>query len=77
MINNILKPTDSTTDLTYSDANLIPTWGLQSVKNLTAYQILQGSNGKFDPNSIITRGQAAEMCFKLVKQLEADSLEIK
>lgn len=74
MINNVLKPTDSKEDLKYSDTNKIPAWGTQAVKNLTAYKIIQGSNGTFDPNSIITRGQAAEMCFKLIKQLEKNEV---
>lgn len=74
MINNVLKPTNSTDDLKYSDTNKIPAWGIQAVKNLTAYKIIQGSNGTFDPNSVITRGQAAEMCFKLIKQLEKNEV---
>lgn len=77
MINNVLKPANSTDALTYSDASAIPEWGLQAVKNLTAYQIIQGTGAEFDPNSNITRGQAAEMCFKLVKQLEKDALSAK
>ena len=75
MINNVLKPANSTNDLTYSDIKSIPEWGLQAVKNLTAYKIIQGSGNEFDPNSIITRGQAAEMCYKLIKQLEKDALD--
>lgn len=74
MINNVLKPTNSTKDLTYSDLSSIPAWGLQAIKNLTAYQIIQGDGSKFDPNSIINRGQAAEMCFKLIKQMEKEAL---
>ena len=74
MINNVLKPANSTKDLTYADLKSIPEWGIQAVKNLTSYQIIQGSGNEFDPNSVITRGQAAEMCFKLIKQMEKDAL---
>lgn len=74
MINNVLKPSNSSEDLKYSDKNKIPAWGTQAVKNLTSYKIIQGSDGTFDPNSIITRGQAAEMCFKLIKELEKNDI---
>ncbi len=74
MINNVLKPSNSSDDLKYSDKSKIPDWGIQAVKNLTSYKIIQGSDGTFDPNSIITRGQAAEMCFKLIKELEKNEI---
>ena len=75
MINNILSLTDSTDTLTYKDANTIPAWALQAVKNLTAYKIIQGNDSnEFKPNRIITKAEAAEMCFKLVKQLESEEM---
>ena len=74
MINNVLKPSNSTDSLKYTDASSIPEWGIQAVKNLTAYKIVQGSGNVFDPNSVINRGQAAEMCFRLIKQMEKDAL---
>ena len=77
MINNILKPSNSTETLTYSDTSSIPEWGTQAVKNLTAYQIIQGSGTMFNPNNIISRAEAAEMSFKLIKQLEKDALAPK
>ena len=75
MINNILKLTNSTDALTYTDASTIPSWATQAVKNLTAYKIIQGnSSNEFRPNKIITRAEAAEMCYKLIKQLEATEM---
>lgn len=75
MIDNVLKLTNSTDRLTYEDTSLIPEWATQAVKNLTAYKIIQGdSENKFSPNKIITRAEAAEMCYKTVKQLEADEM---
>ena len=75
MINNILDLTNSTDKLTYDDSNKIPEWATQAVKNLTAYKIIQGdSENRFSPNKIITRAEAAEMCYRTVKQIEADGM---
>ena len=75
MINNVLNLTDSKDNLTYKDASAIPSWATQAVKNLTAYKIIQGdSENKFNPNKVLTRAEAAEMSYKLVKQLEAEEM---
>ena len=75
MISNVLADNGSTTTITYKDVAIIPNWGLNAVKNLTAYKIIQGdSTGTFRPNDNLTRGEAAELCYKLLKQLEANSL---
>lgn len=75
MIDNVLNLTDSKDNLTYMDAGSIPSWATQAVKNLTAYKIIQGNaNNEFKPNRIISRAEAAEMCFKLIKQLEAQDM---
>lgn len=75
MINNILDLTNSTDKLNYVDTNSIPDWATQAVKNLTAYKIIQGnSNNEFRPNKIISKAEAAEMCFKLIKQIEASDM---
>lgn len=80
MINNalILKTnmTNTTEKLKYTDTNSIPSWALQSIKNLTAYQIIQGdSNNAINTNKVTTRGEAAELCYKLLKQLELSDLK--
>lgn len=79
MINNALATkttlTDSVNDLTYKDKNNIPNWATQAIKNLTGYKIVQGGNGNnIKPNDIVTRGQAAELCYKLLKQIESSAL---
>lgn len=75
MIDNILDLTDSTDNLTYTDTSSIPNWALQAVKNLTAYKIIQGdSENLFNPNKVISRAEAAEMCYKLVKQIESEEM---
>lgn len=78
MINNVLNAkiniTDSTDDLTYSDSKELPSWAIQSVKNLTGYKIVQGSDNKINAYSNVSRGDAAELCFKMLKQIEAYEL---
>lgn len=79
MINNALRAktniTDSKDDLNYADKNSVPSWAIQAIKNLTGYKIVQGGNGNnVNPSGIVTRGQAAELCYKLLKQLETSSL---
>lgn len=75
MIDNILDLTDSKDSLTYVDASTIPSWATQAVKNLTAYKIIQGnSNNEFRPDKIISKAEAAEMCYKLIKQLESEEM---
>ena len=75
MIDNVLQIPDVTEDLDYKDLSDIPEWALQSVKNLSAYEIVQGNDqNEFKPNRILSKAEAIELCFKLVKQLEADSM---
>ena len=75
MISNVLDDKSSTANITYKDVASIPSWALQAVKNLSAYQIIQGdAAGTFRPMDILTRGEAAELSFKLLKQLELISL---
>lgn len=71
MISNVLDDKSSTANITYKDVAKIPSWGLKAVKNLSAYKIIQGdSAGTFRPMDILTRGEGAELSFKLLKQLE-------
>lgn len=73
MLNNTLKAvTASTKELTYSDKDTIPAWAIDAVKTLTSYKIIQGDGTYFRPNSVITKAEAIEMSYKLLKQLEAD-----
>lgn len=73
MINNVLKLTANSEELKYSDKNDIPTWARPAIKALTAYQIMQGDGANIRPNSLITKAESAELCYKLLKQLESDT----
>lgn len=72
MLSNTLNATASTEALTYTDKDEIPAWAVDAVKTLTSYKIIQGDGTYFRPNSIITKAEAAEMAYKLLKQIEAD-----
>lgn len=75
MISNVLGDKDSTKEIKYKDVGMIPSWALKAVKNLSAYKIIQGdAAGTFRPMSKLTRGEAAELSFKLLKQLEQKSM---
>lgn len=81
MISNaLLVNTDAvnTNDkVNFTDVSDIPSWAMQSIKNLSAYQIIQGSsNNIINANSITSRGEAAELCYKLLKQIEKSDLSI-
>lgn len=72
MVNNVLKVTTPTITLEYKDADMIPSWSIDAIKTLTSYKIIQGDGNYFRPNSVITKSEAAEMCYKLLKQLESN-----
>ncbi len=79
MINNalLMKTNSSNTSsrLNYTDADNIPSWALKAISNLTAYKIIQGdSNNAINTGRTTTRGEAAELCYKLLKQIETNSL---
>lgn len=75
MISNVLDDKSSTANISYTDVSKIPSWALQAVKNLSAYEIIQGdSAGTFRPLDTLTRAEGAELSFKLLKQLELISL---
>lgn len=79
MINNALivktNMENTTEKLKYTDTDSIPSWALQSIKNLTAYQIIQGdSSNAINSSKTTTRAEAAELCYKLLKQLEKNDL---
>jgi hypothetical protein len=77
MVSNALTLTDTNVDVTFNDKTLIPAWALQHIKNLKAYQIIQGnSDNSFRPNGIITRGEGAELSYKLLKELQKQALAV-
>lgn len=74
MINNVLKLDGKDVVLEYSDKNVIPNWTIDAVKALTGYKIIQGDGNYFRPTHVITKAEAGEMCFKVLKQLENEAM---
>ncbi|MBQ6860527.1 MAG: S-layer homology domain-containing protein [Clostridia bacterium] len=80
MISNLLISdnliVNAADDIDYADKNTIPSWALQSIKNLSAYKIVQGdSNKNINPLDTINRGEAAELIFKVLKEMDLLKLE--
>ncbi len=80
MLNNLLVSgeyiIDTTDAIDYTDKDSIPTWSLQAIKNLSAYKIVQGdSNKTINSYGIVDRGQAAELVYKVLKEMEMLKLE--
>ena len=73
MIANVLKATANSEELKYTDTKDIPSWAKPAIKVLTAYKIMQGDGTYLRPNSLITKAETAELCYKLLKQIEADA----
>lgn len=73
MINNVLDLTANSEELTYSDKNDIPSWARPAIKALTAYKIIQGDGTNIRPNSLITKAESAELCYKTLKQIESST----
>lgn len=73
MIANILDTSANSEDLDFVDKNEIPDWAKPAIKVLTAYKIMQGDGTYIRANSLITKAESAELCYKLLKQIESDS----
>lgn len=75
IINKVVNPAVATcVDVTYEDMGTIPTWAAQSVKNMTCYGIIKGSANQFMPDEMVTRAQAAELCYQTMKYLSNQNL---
>ena len=58
-------------ETTFKDRKSVPEWALQSVRNLEAYGVIQGyEDNTIRPNQNITRAQAAEMVWQVLKFLD-------
>lgn len=73
MINNVLDLSANSEELTYADKNDIPTWAKPAIKALTAYKVMQGDGTNIRPNSLITKAESAELCYKTLKQIESSA----
>lgn len=56
---------------TYSDTQ--GTWAEAAIERWSGYGMIQGNNGKFDPDGTLTRGQMATMLARLLKLPAAES----
>lgn len=78
MIDNALyaktNVANSKEEVKYEDKDQIPEWAMQAIMNLTSYKIIQGSGNMINANSILTKGQGAELAYKLLKELENSKL---
>lgn len=72
ILDNALKvETPNTNELDFADANTIPEWGIQALKNMEGYGIIRGfDDNTFRPYSSITKAQAAEMLWQTLKYVE-------
>lgn len=58
-------------ETTFKDRESVPEWAVQSVRNLEAYGVIQGyEDNTIRPNQNITRAQAAEMVWQVLKFLD-------
>jgi len=65
MIDNAMKfKAPSEAAINFTDSHLIPTWAVQSVRNLVGYRIVTGHNGRLRPTENITRAEVAELMYK-------------
>ncbi len=75
IINRIVNPAVAAcVDVSYEDMGAVPSWAAQSVKNMTCYGIFKGSANQFMPDEIVTRAQAAELCYQTMKYLSNQDL---
>lgn len=64
MVDNAMKFANPGTEaLTFADRHLIPTWGVQAVKDLVSHKIVTGSNGYLRPTENITRAEVAQLLY--------------
>lgn len=58
----------------YSDASAIASWAREAVGELTASRLLDGSSGRFQPQALSTRGQAAVLLCRAQDYIESAHL---
>ena len=66
ILNKIVGAEDSDAIAVFADSSSVPAWARSSLSALTAAGVLGGTGaGQISPNSILSRGEAAEMIFKV------------
>ena len=73
ILHHSLKPDANNDDpLEFTDIDSIPEWGIPYLKNMRGYGIIKGyDDGSFRPHETISRAQAAEMLYQVIKYREA------
>ena len=71
IVDKLLSLPKSESEYEFSDASSIPDWADSSVQSLCACGILNGTgSGVIEPDSVLTKGQAAEMICNVSQYLE-------
>lgn len=73
MVNNAINPEyESNIELDFADADTIPAWALQAVKNMEGYGLIKGfDDNTLRPYSLISKAQGGEIVYQFVKYLDA------
>ncbi len=79
MIHNALNAeanvTNTSGDTKLLDDSQIPDWSRNAIKTLFDYKIVIGdTEKKINATGILTRGQGAELCYKLLKEFETQAM---
>jgi len=64
------KKASTSTELPFSDSDSISPWATDSVKYCVEYGLIDDGNGKFDPQAMATRAEAADMIARLAKMIK-------
>ena len=69
MIGNMIGVSTPTIAPTFADADAIPTWASASLSSLTSMGILDTESGNVAPMSAVTRADAAEMLYEVMRSV--------
>ena len=70
MLSNMIGASAPTIAPSFADADSVPTWASPSLSALTSMGILDTEDGKAMPMSAVTRADAAEMLYELMRSVE-------
>ncbi len=70
MLGNMIGASAPTIAPSFADADAVPTWASSSLSALTSMGILDTEDGKAMPMSTVTRADAAEMLYELMRSVE-------
>lgn len=68
ILNHVINPKTATcVETNYRDINSVPSWAVQSVKNMTSCGIFKGNDENFSPEKAVTRAESAELCYQALR----------